>query len=184
MPNGNLEAFLESRDEITLPQRLQWGIEAAEAVLLLHLHGIIHADIRLENMLLDDSLGLRIIDLAGASIDGKPPLSLESTRYFLARNMQDEMPCSTSTDLIALGSSIYHIITRRKPYGDLHDEEVEVRYSQKHFPSVDGIPYGEVIRKCWECEFESAQAVLDALTADICHGLSHIKTNIIETRQI
>jgi serine/threonine protein kinase len=33
-------------------QRLQWCIEAAEGVVLLHSLGIIHADIKPENMLL------------------------------------------------------------------------------------------------------------------------------------
>lgn len=169
MPGGNLKEFLETKGDITKTQRLQWGIEAAEAVVLLHSYGVIHADIKPENMLLDGSLGLRIIDLAGASIDGKPPLSLESTRYFLPRSMKDEMPCNTITDLFALGSSIYQIMTGRPPYEHLDDREVEASYSQKQFPSVDGIPYGDIIRRCWMCGFESAQAVLDALRAELRH---------------
>src|SRR5262245_58019175 len=75
MPNGNLRAFLESHTEIPMAQRMQWCVEAVEAVVLLHSYGIIHADIRPENMLLDGNHGLRIIDLSGASIDGKRPLS-------------------------------------------------------------------------------------------------------------
>jgi serine/threonine protein kinase len=163
MPNGNLRAFLESDTEISIAQRIQWCVEAVEAVVLLHSYNIIHADIRPENMLLDESYGLRIIDLAGASIDGKRPLSLESTRFFLPRSMKDEMPCSIATDLFALGSSIYQIITCRQPYEDLKDEDVEARFARKEFPKVDGIQYGDVIRKCWMCEFDSAQEVLDSL---------------------
>jgi serine/threonine protein kinase len=163
MPNGSLSAFLKSDAKISGAQQLQWSVEAAEAVALLHSYGIIHADIRPENMVLDKTLGLRIIDLSGSSIDGKPPLSLESTRFYLPRSRKDEMPCSVITDLFALGSSIYQIMTRRQPYEDLNDDEVEVRYSRKDFPSIGGIPYGNIIRRCWMCEFDSAQEVLDTL---------------------
>ena len=80
-------------------QRLQWCIEAAEAVALLHSYDIIHADINPHNMLLLEHLGLKLIDMSGSSIDGKRPLCLESTRYFLPRSMKDAMRCSVSTDL-------------------------------------------------------------------------------------
>jgi len=113
MPNGSLSAFLESDTKISAAQQLQWCVETAEAVALLHSYGIIHADIRPENRLLDETLGLRIIDLSGSSIDGKPPLPLESTRFYLPRSRRDEMPCSVITDLFALGSSIYQIMARR-----------------------------------------------------------------------
>lgn len=44
--------------------------------------------------------------------------------------MKDEMLCSVITDLFALGSSIYQIVTRRQPYEELSDEEVELRYAR------------------------------------------------------
>ncbi|KAI3390717.1 hypothetical protein diail_8796 [Diaporthe ilicicola] len=169
MSNGNLRTMIEAKAEITLLQRLRWAVEAAEAVVLLHSHGVIHADIKPENMLLDDRLGLRIIDLSGASIDGKPPLSLESTRFYLPRSMRDKMPCSTTTDIFALGSSIYQIVTRKQPYEDLDDAEVEARFARKEFPPLEGVACEGVIKKCWLCGFESAQAVLEAFKAEMRH---------------
>ncbi|TPX14822.1 uncharacterized protein E0L32_004931 [Thyridium curvatum] len=90
MPNGSLKAALESDTDIPVERRVQWCVEAAEAVVHLHSYGIIHADIRPENMVLDARLGVRIIDFSGASIDGKEALSLESTRFFLIRNVRDK----------------------------------------------------------------------------------------------
>lgn len=175
MRNGSLRAHLESEAEIAIPQRLRWCVEAAEALVLLHTHGVIHADFKPENMLLDDRLSLRIIDLSGASIDEKPPLSLESTRFYLPRSMKDPMPCSVTTDLFALGSSLYQIMTRKQPYEDLPDEEVESKFARKDFPSVDGIPYGDTIRTCWFCEFETAEAVLNALKTEMKYQMTRLE---------
>lgn len=75
------------------------------------------------------------------------------------------MPCGVTSDLFALGPSIYQIMTRRQPCEDLSDDEVEARYAHKDFPSVSGILYGHIIRNCCMCEFSSAQEVLDFLFA-------------------
>lgn len=166
MANGNLSSYLEKEKDIPTWQRLQWCIEAAEGVVLLHSLGIIHADIKPENMVLDAGLGVRIIDMSGSSISGKPPLSLESTRFFLPRCRIVDMPCSVVTDLFALGSSFCQIITGRHPYAELSDKEVEKRFACGDFPSVSGIPFGDTIRRCWRCEIDSAQIVLDSLIAE------------------
>lgn len=100
-------------------------------------------------------------------MDGKPPLSLESTRFFLPRSMKDEMPCSVVTDIFALGSRIYQIMTRRLPYEELDDKEVEARFARKEFPSLEKVACGTIISKCWTCSFSSSQAVHDALTAEL-----------------
>jgi serine/threonine protein kinase len=170
MPNGNLKAALEAPDaDISVERRMQWCIEAAEAVVLVHSHGIIHTDIKPENMLLDEALRVRLIDFAGAAFDGKPPLTCEITRFALpvVRNRFSEVAaCSVPTDLFALGSSIYQIVTGKAPYADIASREVEARYTKKEFPPVNGILFGDVIRKCWMCEFESAAEVLKSLTAE------------------
>ncbi len=163
MPKGDLHEFLQSDVNISMERRLQWCVEAATAVVFLHSLGIIHADIRPQNMLLYQNLGLRLIDLAGASIDGKEPLSLENTRFFLPRDCRDRAVVSVTTDMFALGSSFYEIVTRKLPYPELKSDEVERRYARQEFPQVEDIALGDIIRGCWMGDFTSAAAVLDAI---------------------
>ena len=163
MPRGNLRQFLGSNTtNISLERRLQWCAEAAEAVQHLHSHNVIHADIRPDNMLLDQEFGLRIIDLCG-SIDGKETLALESCRFFLPRDVSDYPHCNVTTDLFALGSSFYEIVTGEPPYADLGDEEVETRYSRKEFPQVKDLALGDIMQRCWMGEFGSATEVFVAI---------------------
>lgn len=164
---GNLESFLASDARITYDQQLQWSLQAAEGIALLHSFGIIHADIKPQNMLLDDSMCLRVMDLSGSSINNLPPLCLESTRFFLPRPTDTAMPCSTKTDIFALGSSIYQIMQRSQPYAELASDDVERKYAQKVFPRVDDVPCGDIIMKCWTGQYTSAESVVNAIKSKL-----------------
>ncbi|KAI1461891.1 kinase-like domain-containing protein [Annulohypoxylon moriforme] len=165
MPNGDLGEFLSS-STASIPQRLQWVLDAAEAVRLVHDHGVIHSDIRPQNFLVDKEFRLRLIDFSGSAIDGGPPLVLESGPFFLPRSLEGN--CSTVlSDLFALGSSIYTIMTGKQPYAELDDDEVELRSTRGEFPLVDKVVCGDVISRCWMCRFDSAQEVYTAVKAEI-----------------
>lgn len=176
MKHGSLEAYLDSNAIITYAQRLKWSIQAAEGITFLHQFGIIHGDIKPQNMLLDDKLCLRIIDFSGSSVDGLPPLGLESTRYFLPRSMESAMPCTITTDLFALGSSLYHIMRGSPPYANIDDEEVQQLYQQQSFPDLVDVPCGEVISKCWLGNFVSAHAVMAALRSESWHTSTYLSS--------
>ena len=156
MPNGDLRQRLRdvATTDVAVTQRLQWACDAAEGLQLLHSYGIIHCDVNPENFLLDSTLRLRIIDFSGSSIDGKWASAFERIRFCLPRPWEDQS--TVETDLFALGSTIYEIMTGKQPYEHVPDREVEDRYKHHIFPSVEAIPCGGVIRGCWHGEFKSA----------------------------
>ncbi|KAK4120944.1 hypothetical protein N657DRAFT_578542, partial [Parathielavia appendiculata] len=76
-------------------------------------------------------------------------------------------PPIVRTDIFAIGSTIYEIVTSRQPYEDLLDDEVEARYSQQIFPSVQGLPCGQMIMDCWRCEIQTAEEFMMRLKAEL-----------------
>ena len=68
------------------------------------------------------------------------------------------------TNLFALGSTIYKIITSKQPYESLPEEEVETRYRQQRFPNVDEHPCGKVTQGCWLGKIKSADEIMRLIT--------------------
>ncbi|KAI9808761.1 MAG: hypothetical protein M1825_003913 [Sarcosagium campestre] len=161
--NGDVGCYLRSQPPESIPPklRLKWSKQAAEALAFIHSKGVIHCDLHPNNFLLDEKLDLLLCDFSGSIFGDYDGAGMESVRSFLPRD-----PTSTptvATDLFALGSAMYWIMSNSEPYGDLTDEEVTMRYSRGEFPNVDNIYGGSVILCCWKGEFLSAEDVLQAL---------------------
>ncbi|OAA63321.1 Protein kinase-like domain protein [Niveomyces insectorum RCEF 264] len=189
MPQGTLHHYLvggcthtkPSADElargraIARRQRASWALEAADALVLLHAHGVVHADVKPENMVLDAQLRLRLIDFSGCSLRGAPALSLESAPFYMPRTpaarVVGDMGCSVTTDLFALGSSLFQIVAGRPPWHPLQHRAVEERYERGEFPDLatagpDGTPlplFADIIHQCWHARMASAEDVLEAI---------------------
>lgn len=160
MPNGSLRDRLAQSKDISIAQRLRWAQEAAEAVQLLHASNIIHCDVAPRNFLLDADLSLKIVDFAGSSLDFSPPSACGTARFTMA-DFSRSNPPTIQEDLFALGSTIYCIMTSRRPYEELTCSEVKDRYKAQDFPDVSTIPCGDIILRCWRSEVASAQEVCD-----------------------
>ncbi|OBT40931.1 hypothetical protein VE00_09565 [Pseudogymnoascus sp. WSF 3629] len=181
MPEGDLATYLHGEEprtrlephlwptrgsvDITPEQRLQWACDAAEGLQILHENGVWHCDVRTVNFLLDEELRLKIIDFEGSSLDGCKASSVEMMRFFMPRDMRE--PSTAKTELFALGSTIYEIMTGKEPYLELKDDEVTALFMEKKFPPVDQLPCGDVMMKCWLSEANSAEEVRALIEAKL-----------------
>lgn len=170
-PNGDLHSYMLSNPSIPLAQRLQWCKQGAEAVSYAHQKRIIHFHINLRNILLDQNLDLKLADFQGMlkDPDGKvllDGLSRECTKSFSPRVHGDH--ADEKTDLFALGSAIYFIITGHEVFPELDsnsdDDEIEMRFRNGQFP-VDQQVCREVTSKCWTQAYSSAQEVVEDIQA-------------------
>ncbi|KAM0440034.1 hypothetical protein ACHAPT_001136 [Fusarium lateritium] len=168
--NGTILEYLTDPDHASpsLQQRIVWCRQITEAVRHIHAKRVIHCDIQPTNILVDEELHLKLADFQGRHLseDGEVVFdgwSSEPCRYFCPRD--DECEASFSTDLFALGSTIYFIMMGHEVFPDIAygeagwDEKVRSRFSAGIFPE-DSHACVHITQRCWRQQYSSADEVL------------------------
>ncbi|KAL1846022.1 hypothetical protein VTK73DRAFT_378 [Phialemonium thermophilum] len=165
--NGNLRSYVESRrSTLTEAQLRAWAVQLVRSVAYIHSKGVRHADLRLDQWMLDQQGNARLADFEGSGFDAQPHLGLEATSATSLESVTHCLPpdpetdSTVASDLFALGSSLYELFVGHPPYHTLDSQQVEALFTVKRFPSAEGILIGDVVAGCWKGEFPSADLIL------------------------
>jgi len=140
--NGDVRRYMSEQEPgaISLQLRQKWLWQAAEILALVHSKGVVHCDIHPNNFLLDEQLNLRLCDFSDSLFGELDGGAMKSTRSFLPR-----APLATPdvrSDLFALRSAMFYIMSGHQPYDILSYKEVTLRYSRGVFPDADALKCG------------------------------------------
>ncbi|GGI55543.1 bifunctional protein-serine/threonine kinase/phosphatase [Oxalicibacterium solurbis] len=124
---STLQQHLDVGEHFTVPDALAHGTKLVRAVGALHRRSIVHRDIKPANIHLGSDGELRLLDLGVAqsgldemhadAIDVHAPRA--GTPSFLAPEQFAGAPPSRQTDLYAAGVTLYLLLTRHYPYGEI-----------------------------------------------------------------
>lgn len=110
------------------------------------------------NVFLDDNLNVKLGDFAGSAIDEHPPLVCYETSH----ELPDEDEISAKTELFALGSTVYEMMTGVKPYKDLPEHEISAAFSEGRYPDLEIVSvFGSTIGKCWRQSYATVDEALE-----------------------
>ncbi|HTE16141.1 MAG TPA: serine/threonine-protein kinase, partial [Burkholderiales bacterium] len=116
------QQHLDSGKHFTVAETAQIGTQVAKALGVLHRLSIIHRDIKPANLLRDESSELRVLDMGVALAAGVPYPELQGnpgTPSFMAPELFEANKATMQSDLYAAGVSLYHLLTRKYPYGEI-----------------------------------------------------------------
>ncbi|MGZ3311466.1 MAG: bifunctional protein-serine/threonine kinase/phosphatase, partial [Xanthobacteraceae bacterium] len=116
-----LETRLARRPALGLEEGRNIAIKLARAAAALHRAGIIHRDIKPDNVILEREGSLKLIDLGVVRVPGMedaPPEEIPGTPAYMAPEMFDGEPGNEATDIYALGVTIFRAFTGEFPYGN------------------------------------------------------------------
>ena len=117
-----LEVRLRRRPLIGLEEGRNIAIELARGAAALHRAGIIHRDIKPDNVILEGDGSLKLIDLGVVRVPGLedfPPEDVPGTAGYMAPEMLAGEPGNEATDIYALGVTLFRVFTGEFPYGNL-----------------------------------------------------------------
>jgi len=120
----------------------QWMIQIVNAVRHMHAHRVIHRDLKLQNLLLDSEMNIKIGDFGlSISLDGDPDQIGQISKYkcgtpnYVAPEMITRPYYSTfASDVWCIGVIMFALVERRAPF---HMPTVEGTYER-----IKSIQYG------------------------------------------
>ena len=117
-----LSTRLARRPLVGLEEGRNIAIKLARGVAALHRAGIIHRDIKPDNVILESEGSLKLIDLGVVRVPGLedfPPEDIPGTMAYMAPEMFAGEPGNEATDIYALGVTMFRAFTGEFPYGNL-----------------------------------------------------------------
>jgi hypothetical protein len=116
-----LETRLSRQPFMGLEEGRNIAIKLARGAGALHHAGIIHRDIKPDNIILEYSGSLKLIDLGVVRVPGMedfPPTDIPGTPAYMAPEMFAGEPGNEATDIYALGVTMFRAFSGEYPYGN------------------------------------------------------------------
>jgi non-specific serine/threonine protein kinase len=185
VPGGTLKSFATETHnagrELGLEQVVRFGVQAADGLAHAHDNGVVHRDLKPDNILLTDKGQVKITDFGLAKLKGSPELTksgstLGTVSYMSPEQVRGEQ-LDARSDLFSLGVILYQLATGQLPFRGEH--EMAIGYS---VVNEDPVPpktlrpeltdeLADVITRCLEKDREnrigSARELSDALKASL-----------------
>jgi serine/threonine protein kinase len=117
-----LSTRLERRPAIGLEEGRNIAIKLARGAADLHRVGVIHRDIKPDNVILQRNGALKLIDLGVVRVPGLedfPPEDIPGTVAYMAPEMFEGEPGNEATDIYALGVTMFRAFSGEYPFGNL-----------------------------------------------------------------
>ncbi len=117
-----LEQRLARTPPLTLAEGVNIAVRLAKGVASLHRAGIVHRDIKPDNVMLCRDQGLRLIDLGVVRLprlEETPETDSPGTPSYMAPELFVGRAADERSDLFALGVTVYRAFTGAYPYGEV-----------------------------------------------------------------
>jgi serine/threonine protein phosphatase PrpC len=117
-----LETRLTRQPAVGLEEGRTIAVRLAHGAAALHRAGIIHRDIKPDNVMLEAGGALKLLDLGVVRLPGLedfPPENIPGTTAYMAPEMFKGEAGNVATDIYALGVTMFRAFTGTYPYGNL-----------------------------------------------------------------
>ena len=154
---------------LRIARQILQGLEAAHAMR------VVHGDIKPENMILDGTGQVRIMDfgIAHAARDGRGPEEWSGTPGYLAPEQLAGHPGDVRSDLYACGVVIFEMLTGRRPFPASATAELIYRVTNETPPSLrEHVPQApdalvELVARCLDRDPAARPVSAMALLAEL-----------------
>lgn len=118
----SLRQRLKEKGKLPQASAIQIALEIADALEYIHGHGIIHRNLRPENILVDTGDRVKLVDFGVAAKEGSPRLTFTNLSQLLGGSpyiSPEELAGKRGdarSDIFALGMILYEVLTDKLPF--------------------------------------------------------------------
>ena len=142
---GSLRDRLSGPRGIRLADALRWGAEVAGALAFAHREGVVHLDVKPENILLSGGHAV-VADfgIAQAVCDTCPVVTEDGglvvgTPAYMSPEQANGSGVDARSDIYSFGCLIYELLAGRPPFGGITPEQVLVRHATAGMPPLRSV---------------------------------------------
>ena len=137
----NLKEMLDHNGSLSIEQAVNCMIQLTSALFYAHQHGIIHRDIKPQNIYImpDDTIKLGDFGISQAQgiDDGLTKASeIVGSVHYLAPEISQGKPASIQSDIYSAGVTFYELLTAHVPFDKDSAVNVAVAHVKEKFPPV------------------------------------------------
>jgi serine/threonine protein phosphatase PrpC len=187
---ASLQQRLDSGHYFSPGEVVTLGIRALKGLSALHRLDIVHRDLKPDNLHLDGDGKLRILDLGVArcpTLDAREENAQPGTPSYMAPELFAGSEASVASDLYALGVTLYYLLTRKYPYGEIEpfqqprfgEPAPPVRHRPDIPPWLENVLLKAVAREP-DKRFETGDEMLIALERGEANPLLRRRTPLVE----
>lgn len=114
--NGDVYKYLQKKRKLKLKQVKHLMFQLASALAYIHSKGIMHRDLKLENLLLDEGNWLKLCDFGWCTDQGSMRKTFCGTYEYMAPELVLNMHYSNKVDIWALGILTYELLHGYSPF--------------------------------------------------------------------
>ena len=176
-----LEQHLQSGADFSVERVLQVGIEVCRAVSAVHGAGLVHRDIKAQNVMLADDERVLLMDLGtGREAGDREASDLTGTPLYLAPEVFDGQPAGARSDIYSIGVLLYHLVTRSYPVDGRSAREVAAKQARGERTSLTNtrgdLPpdFVRIVERALARNPEERYDSANAMQADLSQALAEV----------
>jgi tRNA A-37 threonylcarbamoyl transferase component Bud32 len=181
----NLKELVVRKGRLGLRDALEIAHEIARGLAFAHDHGLVHRDVKPQNVLLNGDGGAKVTDFGIArSLDVDHGVTqtgtILGTSNYIAPEQASGKPVDAHTDVYSLGIVLYEMLTGELPFPGESFVAVAMKHIQEPSPNVldvrGDIPLrvAEMIDRALEKDPEDRFPTMDAFAAEIEANLAEL----------
>ena len=136
----SLKDLLLTRGTFSTLEACDIVYQLADALMHAHEHGVVHRDIKPQNVMMQYDGGIKLLDFGIATITDAPNITQKDmvvgSVHYMAPEVLKGKGASPKSDIYALGITFYELLAGKQPFTDSSPVNIAMKQIEEPLPSI------------------------------------------------